>query len=81
MNQFYTSIESNDGIGAQYQKIIQTYIYCKIHNLNFVYSPLTVVAHKYDTDTTYNEKLENLMNLKTNISNKDPTMNIEHLDF
>ena len=81
MNNCYTSIESNDGFGAQYQRIIQTYIYCKIHNLNFVYTPLTIVAHNYDNDTTYNEKLENLMNLKTNISNKDPTMNIEHLDF
>ena len=34
----------------QYQKIVQTYIFCKMHNLNFVYEPLEIVEHNYDND-------------------------------
>jgi hypothetical protein len=81
MNQFYTSIKSKDGFGSQYQKIIQTYIYCKSINLSFVYSPLECVEHNYDNDIEYNNKLEILMNLKNNISNLKNNINIQHLDY
>jgi hypothetical protein len=75
----YSNFRGNDGFGAQYQKIIQTYIYCKIHNLNFVYVPLDIVEHNYDNDVEYNNKLENLMNLKNNIMNANTT--IKYLDY
>jgi hypothetical protein len=82
MNKYYTSIISKDGFGAQYQRIIQTYIYCNMNNLNFVYNPLDQVEHNYDNDNEYNNKLENLMNLKNNIKNiKENEMNIEVLDY
>lgn len=31
-NKYYSAVISTDGFGAQYQKIIQTYIYCKNNN-------------------------------------------------
>ena len=78
MNTFYTSIKSYDGFGAQYQRIIQTYIYCKINNLNFVYNQLDIVDHNYDNDNEYNNKLEELLNLKPNIINVNKIWNINN---
>ena len=53
MNKYYTSIKSKDGFGSQYQKIIQTYIYCKLHSLNFAYTPLEYIEHNYENDHNY----------------------------
>ena len=67
---------ANDGFGAQYQKIIQTYIYCKLHNYNFLYKPFSSIEHNYDNDNNYIEKVENLINLKNNI----PNININNIN-
>lgn len=81
MDKIYTYI-GHDGFGSQYQKIIETYIYCKKHNLQFAYKPLDIVQHNYNNDTEYNNKLENLMNLKNNIINVHENMvNVERLDY
>lgn len=79
--EYYTSIKSRDGFGAQYQRIIQTYIVCKNNNLNFVYTPLEHLEHNYDNDKDYNNKLENLINFKKNITNTDETMNVKEIDY
>jgi hypothetical protein len=81
MFQYYTSVKSTDGFGAQYQKMIQTYIYCKLLNLNFAYRPLESVEHNYDNDIHYIDKLEQLMNLKDNIENINDNMDVNDLDF
>jgi hypothetical protein len=81
MNQFFTSLKSSDGFGAQYQRILQTYIYCKMHNLNFVYDKFSYIEHNYDNDINLNDKLENLINLKDNIINANANMTIKHLDY
>ena len=81
MSKYYTSLKQNDGFGSQYQKNIQTYIYCKLHNLNFVYSPIEYMEHNYENDPNYIDKIEDFMNLKNNIVNKDSNMEIEELDF
>jgi len=65
----YTNYQSNDGFGAQFQHIIQTYIFCKLNNKRFLYRPLEKVEHNYSGDAGFNGKLENLMNLKNNIEN------------
>lgn len=80
MDIFYTNTSFNDGFGSQYQKILQTYIFCKIHNLNFVYTPFGIVEHNYNHDKDYNNKLENLINLKDNIMNNN-IKNVRVLDF
>ena len=81
MRRLYTAIKSNDGFGAQYQKMIQTYIYCKNNNLDFAYNPLEVVEHNYNNDIEYNNKLEDLMNLKNNIENLNKNFNCEFVDY
>ena len=80
-NKFYTSFQSLDGFGSQYQKVIQTYIYCKNNNLNFVYNPFKNIEHNYNNDSEYNNKLEELINLKNNIYNLELNMNVEYLDY
>jgi hypothetical protein len=69
MSIVYTTEKQYDGFGAQYQKMIQAYIYCKFNNLNFVYDKFDKVEHNYEYDPEYNNKLENLINLKYNIPN------------
>ena len=81
MLKYYTPNESYDGFGAQYQRRIQTYIYCNMNNLNFAYNPLRIVEHNYDNDNNYNDKLENLMNLKDNITNINDNINYESLNY
>jgi hypothetical protein len=81
MGKLYTSIKSNDGFGSQYQRIIQTYIFCKIHNLTFAYDPLEMVEHNYSNDNDYTDKLEWLMNLKNNIVNLKKNTTVEYLHY
>ena len=41
--------------------------------MNYLYSPLKNVEHNYENDPDYINKLENLMNLKENVKNRDDT--------
>ena len=66
---YYTNYTDNDGFGSQYQKILQTYIFCKIHKLNFLYTPINIIEHNYDNDPDYINKIEKFINLKDNIEN------------
>jgi hypothetical protein len=43
------------------------------NNMNYLYSPLKNVEHNYENDPNYINKLENLMNLKENVKNRDDT--------
>ena len=63
----YTNIVSTDGFGAQYQKIIQTFIYCKIHNLPYVYTPFSKMEHNYTNSSDFIQKKEEVINLYNNI--------------
>ncbi len=81
MSEFYTTIKMYDGFGAQYQKIVQTYIYCKMNNLNFAYSPIDSIEHNYENDVTYVNKLEKTMNLENNIVNVDKNMVLHRIEF
>lgn len=81
MDLIYSHIKSKDGFGAQYQRIIQTYIYCKINELEYVYEPFEYVEHNYDKDKEYNDKLENLINLKKNVVNLNNNINLKRLDY
>ena len=65
----YTTAYQRDGFGAQYQRIIQTYIFCKIHKLNFLYRPFEFIEHNYNNDGDFIKKMEQFINLKNNITN------------
>jgi hypothetical protein len=75
LSECYTSIKSNDGFGAQYQRIIQTYIYCKLHKLNFLYRPFEFIEHNYNNDGDFIKKMETFINLKNNILNINNDIN------
>lgn len=81
MKQYYTTQPATDGFGAQYQRRIETYIYCKIHNLNFAYDKLNYVEHNYTNDDEFNSKLEIVMNLKNNIINVNNNMNCKNINY
>lgn len=66
---YYTTIFQDDGFGAQYQKIIDTFIYCKLNNLNFLYTPFTNIAHNYNNNNNFTINMEHFINLKNNIPN------------
>jgi hypothetical protein len=75
----YTSVVSTDGFGAQYQRVLQTYIYCKMNNLNFVYNKFNLVEHV--PNANYIKTLELLINLNTNITNINNQMNVTNIDY
>lgn len=75
----YTTIKSTDGFGAQYQKIIQTYLFCKLHGLAFAYTPFTEMEHNYTNDQTFLKKKEELINLCTNI--ELATSDVQIMDY
>jgi hypothetical protein len=69
----------SDGFGAQYQSIIETILYCRNNNMDYLYSPFVSVEHNYDNDPTFCDKLENLMNLKDNIQNNNTQLHTTEL--
>jgi len=75
----YSSLIATDGFGAQYQRIIQTFIFCKIHNLKFVYNKFGLVEHIQHAN--YIQNLEQLINLQNNITNINNQMNVTHIDY
>lgn len=75
----YTTIVSTDGFGAQYQKVIQTYLYCKFHGLIFKYTPFDKMEHNYANDQTYIKKKEELVNLYENM--ELATIDTPRLDY
>lgn len=77
----YLTITAVDGFGSQYQKIIESYIFCKMNNLNFAYTPLNIIEHNYDNNQSFNIKLDELMNIKDNIINVNDNMNINYIDY
>ena len=78
---YYNIEEQYDGFGAQYQKIIQTYCFCKLNNMEYAYRPFRIVQHNYTNDGNYVNKLENLINLKSKLPNITPGMNICNIDY
>jgi hypothetical protein len=63
----YTNIKSTDGFGAQYQKVIQTFLFCKLNGLDFVYTPFNKMEHNYNNDGQFVQQKEDLINLYNNI--------------
>lgn len=76
----YTNNKLVDGFGSQYQKIIQTYVLCRMRNMDFVYRPLSNMEHNYDNDDNYLDRMENLMNIKNNVPNLKEETDVETLN-
>jgi hypothetical protein len=78
---YYTSILSRDGFGAQYQRIIATYIFCCMNNVQFAYRPFSYIEHNYENDTLFNDKIESLINIKDAIINVNNRIIVKEIDF
>ena len=58
-----------DGFGSQFQTVICAIIFSIRDGQQFIYSPLKQVEHNYDGDLTFNERLEELMNVRSHFTN------------
>ena len=62
---YYSTIPFDDGFGAQFQRFIWTCIYAEeCEQSTFVYRSPTKMAHNYDNDPDFVEKMETIMNIK-----------------
>jgi hypothetical protein len=62
---YYSTIPFDDGFGAQFQRFIWTCIYAEeCEQSTFVYRSPKKMAHNYDDDPQFIEKMEDIMNMK-----------------
>ena len=71
------NIKSTEGIGSQYQKIINLYAVSKKFNLKYIHIPIQI-GHNYNNDKDWNDKWDNFFNFKK-LSNNDE-IDIEKLE-
>jgi hypothetical protein len=65
---------TDEGVGAQYQRIVGLLGIAKVHGLKFIHN-LVTIGHNYDDDPLWNHKWDKLFNIKSlteeiNINNK-----------
>ena len=67
---YYSTIPFDDGFGAQFQRFIWTCIYAEeCEQSTFVYRSPEKMAHNYDDDPKFIEKMEDIMNIKPHYMN------------
>lgn len=59
---------TNEGVGAQYLRIIHLIGLCKVHNYIYLYRQIKI-GHNYNNDLEWDEKWENFFNIKSFIPN------------
>ena len=58
---YYNNI--NEGVGAQYQRIIGLLSIAKRHNIKYIHIPIKI-DHNYNNDPDWDEKWDNMFNIK-----------------
>ena len=72
---YYSTIPFDDGFGAQFQRFIWTCIYAEeCEQSTFVYRSPKKMAHNYDDDPKFIEKMDNIMNLKPHYMSYDDAL-------
>lgn len=71
MAPYVTNITLSDGFGSQFQHIISVLLICYHSGFFFAYNSLKTMAHNYDDDPDFLEKMENLMNIRPHFISKD----------
>ena len=59
-----------EGIGAQYQRIVALLAIAKRHNIKYIHIPIKV-GHNYNNDPKWDEKWDNMFNIKKLSNNID----------
>jgi hypothetical protein len=57
-------VNPNDGFGENYKTIIMTLCYAEYHSDKYVYTPLNNLCHNYDKDPEFDNKKEEMINLR-----------------
>jgi len=76
---------TNEGVGAQYLRVINLIALCKIHNYTYLYNQIKI-GHNYNNDSKWDLKWDNFFNIKSFIpDNYDkfkhlPVINIKILE-
>jgi hypothetical protein len=68
-----------EGVGSQYQKIINLYAVIKKYNLKYIHIPI-LVGHNYDNDKDWDEKWDNFFNFKKVSDNDELNIDIDKLN-
>lgn len=67
---------TNEGVGAQYLRIINLIAICKIHNYTYLYKQIKI-GHNYNNDPEWDLKWDNFFNIKSFIThNYDDYINV-----
>ena len=64
-----------EGIGAQYQRIVALLSIAKRHNIKYIHIPIKV-GHNYNNDPEWDEKWDNMFNIKKLSNNNIDLKNI-----
>lgn len=62
---------AQEGFGEQYKLIIYYMFFAELNHMRFVYTPFKEIAHNYDNDEQFVQKLEKFINLKDKLENRD----------
>ena len=80
MAPYVTNITLSDGFGSQFQHIISVLLICYRSGFFFAYNSLKTMAHNYNDDPDFLEKMEDLMNIRPHfISKDDESLKDEHI--
>lgn len=71
MAPYVTNITLSDGFGSQFQHIISVLLICYRSGFFFAYNSLKTMAHNYNDDPDFLEKMEDLMNIRPYFISKD----------
>jgi len=66
---FYTNYLRDDGFGSNFQTLLCTILYLEYNNLQFVYTDIPKIAHNYENDPLFVDKLVAYMAIKKNYMN------------
>jgi len=69
---YYNNI--NEGVGAQYQRIIGLLSIAKRHNIKYIHIPIKI-DHNYNNDPDWDEKWDNMFNIKKLSNNHEIDFN------
>lgn len=58
---------AQEGFGEQYKLILYYMFFAELNHIRFIYTPFKEIAHNYDKDKDFVQKLEQFINLKGNI--------------
>jgi len=76
-----TITERDDGFGAQFQHIIFGIIYAQMNGFTYIHKPITRMAHNYENDPHFIEKIEDFLNIRKHYKTTADVSHVESVGF